>query len=80
MENIEIFLVEFKDVNGKYYYLRIKSESGEFGVESSIENELRYGKDSTFIKVYTDTDCRFEYNIRRNAIIGYKVIHDLTAG
>lgn len=80
MENMETFLVEFKDVTGKCYYTRIVSANGEAGAVENVERMLRNDPHPEFIKLHTDTDCFYNYNIRKNSIIGYRFVYDLTAG
>ena len=80
MENMETFLVEFRDVTGKCYYNRIVSANGEVGAIEKVERMLRSDPYPEFIKLNTDTDCHYTYNIRKTSIIGYRFVYDLTAG
>ena len=80
MENMETFLVEFRDVTGKCYYNRIVSANGEVGAIEKVERMLSSDPYPEFIKLNTDSVCHYTYNIRKTSIIGYRFVYDLTAG
>ena len=79
MENMETFLVEFRDVTGKCYYHRIRSKNGEDGASKDIEL-LISDLNPEFIKLYAEPDCLCTYYIHKTSIIGYRFIYDLMGG
>ena len=71
----QTFLIEVKDITGKFYYFRIEAED-EIHAQNHVLIILSERLDD-FIKVYSDTDCYYEYAIRKGSLIGYRIVHDL---
>ena len=75
------FLIEVKDLSDKKYYFRTTAIDENYAISTvaTILSGIPNHSSDRFMKVYSDTDCHYEFYIDRTKIIGYRIVHDLTA-